>query len=51
MRESVYDCIAICFCLGVYNEPNCTTIPDHAVLVVGYGKNNKGEEYWIVKNR
>ncbi|VDO73747.1 unnamed protein product [Onchocerca flexuosa] len=34
---------------GVFSVDNCGT-PDHAVLVVGYGKHKKQGEYWIVKN-
>lgn len=34
---------------GVYDDPNCGTVIDHAVLVVGFGTEN-GKEYWLVKN-
>lgn len=38
---------------GVYFEPNCgnqTEDLDHAVLVVGFGVEDNGDEYWLVKN-
>lgn len=39
---------------GIYNEPACasgnTTNVNHAVLVVGYGSEPTGEEYWLIKN-
>ena len=36
---------------GVYYEPACSTKRlDHAVLVVGYGVMNGGEEFWICQN-
>lgn len=34
---------------GYYFEPTCVTEVNHAVLVVGYGKDEQGE-YWICKN-
>uniref|UniRef100_A0A2K6F4K2 Cathepsin S n=1 Tax=Propithecus coquereli TaxID=379532 RepID=A0A2K6F4K2_PROCO len=34
---------------GVYYDPACTQIVNHAVLVVGYGNLN-GKDYWLVKN-
>lgn len=39
------------FQIGVYNDAKCTSQHlNHAVLVVGYGKEN-GMDYWLVKNR
>jgi len=37
---------------GVYYEPNCSSTQlDHAILIVGYGKDAaSGMDYWIVKN-
>jgi len=34
---------------GVYNDANCTSDINHAVLVVGYGHSTS--DYWLVKNR
>uniref|UniRef100_A0ACD5UVV0 Uncharacterized protein n=1 Tax=Avena sativa TaxID=4498 RepID=A0ACD5UVV0_AVESA len=34
---------------GIYKGP-CTTMQNHAVVLIGYGVTNTGEEYWILKN-
>ncbi|XP_052652929.1 cathepsin S-like isoform X2 [Harpia harpyja] len=35
---------------GVYHDPNCSQVVNHAVLIIGYGSLD-GEDYWLVKNR
>lgn len=35
---------------GLYYDPKCVTEVNHAVVIVGYGKTDAGEEYWICKN-
>lgn len=36
---------------GVYFDPQCDSQQlDHGVLVVGYGTEPTGEDYWLVKN-
>jgi hypothetical protein len=39
---------------GIYNlvnrENDTLVLPNHAVLIAGYGKSVNGDEYWIVRN-
>lgn len=35
---------------GLFYDPNCSQDVNHAVLIVGYGKTDAGEDYWIAKN-
>jgi len=35
---------------GILNAPNCGTNLDHAVTAVGYGADDQGNEYYIVRN-
>lgn len=38
---------------GIYNDPDCRSTSqalDHAVLLVGYGTTEKGEQYYVLKN-
>ena len=42
--------ISMC-CSGVYNEPACSVAgAKYPALIVGYGTDSTGGDYWIVKN-
>ncbi|GIX82496.1 cathepsin L [Caerostris extrusa] len=35
---------------GIYDEPSCSsTLLDHAVVLIGYGTEDDGLDYWLVK--
>lgn len=34
---------------GIWYEPECSETTNHAVLLVGYGREN-GHDYWLIKN-
>ncbi|EDW00889.1 cathepsin L [Drosophila grimshawi] len=35
---------------GVFNDASCGKITNHAALIVGYGNDKRGGDYWLVKN-
>ncbi|XP_062136117.1 procathepsin L-like [Drosophila sulfurigaster albostrigata] len=35
---------------GVFDEPSCQDDVNHGVVVVGYGRDDIGGDYWLVKN-
>uniref|UniRef100_A0A0N5A140 Cathepsin L n=1 Tax=Parastrongyloides trichosuri TaxID=131310 RepID=A0A0N5A140_PARTI len=35
---------------GIYDDPTCPKTLNHAVLLIGYGKDDLNGEYWLVKN-
>lgn len=38
-------------CVGCADIPGgCTDPLDHAVVVVGYGTTEEGQDYWLIKN-
>lgn len=45
IEDSFYD-----YAEGVYNPESCCSRFDHAPVVVGYGSDRVGGDYWLVKN-
>ena len=35
---------------GILSSPSCGTNLDHGVLVIGYGTDENGTDYWLLKN-
>lgn len=35
---------------GIFSDQNCKSKVNHAILFVGYGKDNNEKKYWIIKN-
>jgi len=35
---------------GIYDDPKCGALLNHAILLVGYGTTLSGRDYWIAKN-
>ncbi|XP_062136109.1 procathepsin L-like [Drosophila sulfurigaster albostrigata] len=35
---------------GVFNDPSCSQPMNHCVVVIGYGTDPVGEDYWLVRN-
>lgn len=45
IEDSFYD-----YEYGIYNEPNCGSDVNHAMLLYGYGTDPVGGDYWLIKN-
>ncbi|XP_034101935.1 procathepsin L-like [Drosophila albomicans] len=35
---------------GVFNEPSCSQHLNHGVVIIGYGTDSVGGDYWLVRN-
>lgn len=35
---------------GIYNDPECSDVINHAMLLVGFGTDDRYGDYWILKN-
>ncbi|XP_060653871.1 procathepsin L-like [Drosophila nasuta] len=35
---------------GVFNEPSCSQTINHCVVIIGYGTDSVGGDYWLVRN-
>lgn len=52
MHEFTFSIFLQFYDSGVYDQPTCSsTKVNHAVVVVGYGTDEHGKDYWSVKNR
>lgn len=35
---------------GVYDDPSCSSVLNHGMLLTGYGTDSEFGDYWLIKN-